>query len=135
MLARCPWLVLFIASSSLGADRFVSLSGNHVPPFATWTDAATNIQAAIDEAIAGEVGCTPAQLALAWLLHQGDDILPIPGTTSVEHLKDDLGAADVRLSPEVLARLDALINPDTVFGDRYSDQANREVDTEVFGRA
>ena len=86
-------------------------------------------------ALAAEVGCTPSQLAIAWLLHQGDDILPIPGTTNVDHLMDDLGAADVRLSPEVLARLDALINPHTVAGDRYSDQANREVDTEVFERA
>jgi aryl-alcohol dehydrogenase-like predicted oxidoreductase len=82
--------------------------------------------------VAQTVGCSPSQLAIAWLLHQGDDILPIPGTTSVEHLKDDLGAANVRLSPEVLARLDALINPNTVAGDRYSDQANREVDTETY---
>jgi aryl-alcohol dehydrogenase-like predicted oxidoreductase len=86
-------------------------------------------------AIAAEVGCTPAQLAIAWLLHQGEDILPIPGTTSVEHLMDDLGAAQVRLSADVLARLDALINERTVAGDRYSDQANREVDTEVFAAA
>ena len=86
-------------------------------------------------AIAAEVGCTPAQLAIAWLLHQGDDILPIPGTTSVDHLMDDLGAAQVRLSADVLARLDALINQRTVAGDRYSDQANREVDTEVFAPA
>ena len=86
-------------------------------------------------ALAAEVGCTPAQLALAWLLHQGEDILPIPGTTSVEHLMDDLGAAQVRLSADVLARVDALINARTVAGDRYSDQANREVDTEVFAPA
>ncbi len=85
--------------------------------------------------MAQAVGCSPSQLAIAWLLHQGDDILPIPGTTSVEHLLDDLGAANVRLSPEVLARLDTLINEKTVAGDRYSDQANREVDTEVFERA
>jgi len=82
--------------------------------------------------VAQAVGCSPSQLAIAWLLHQGDDILPIPGTTSVEHLLDDLGAANVRLSPEVLERLDVLINQNTVSGDRYSDQANREVDTEVF---
>ena len=86
-------------------------------------------------AIAAEVGCTPAHLAIAWLLHQGDDILPIPGTTSVDHLMDDLGAAQVQLSADVLARLDALINQRTVAGDRYSDQANREVDTEVFAPA
>ena len=53
------------------------------------------------QAIAQEVGCTPAQLALAWLLHQGDDIIPIPGTTSVEHLQDDLGAVDVKLGADV----------------------------------
>ena len=83
-------------------------------------------------AIAAEVGCTPSQLAIAWLLHQGDDILPIPGTTSVEHLLDDLGAANVALSADVLARLNALINQHTVHGDRYNAQANSEVDTEVF---
>lgn len=83
-------------------------------------------------AIAAEVGCTPSQLAIAWLLHQGDDILPIPGTTSVEHLMDDIGAADVKLSADVIARLNALINQHTVHGDRYNAQANSEVDTEVF---
>lgn len=82
--------------------------------------------------LAREAGCTPAQLAIAWLLHQGPDILPIPGTTRIDHLTDDLGAADVKLSDDLLARLDALINPRTVHGDRYNDQANREVDTERF---
>ncbi|WP_310566841.1 aldo/keto reductase, partial [Hydrogenophaga sp.] len=84
-------------------------------------------------AIAAEVGCTPAQLAIAWLLHQGDHILPIPGTTRVEHLLDDLGAAEVQLSADVLARLNALINQHTVHGNRYNAQANSEVDTETFG--
>ncbi|MCD6666853.1 MAG: aldo/keto reductase [Hydrogenophaga sp.] len=82
--------------------------------------------------LAREVGCTPAQLAIAWLLHQGPDILPIPGTTRIDHLTDDLGAADVKLSGDLLAQLDELINPRTVHGDRYNDQANREVDTERF---
>jgi aryl-alcohol dehydrogenase-like predicted oxidoreductase len=84
------------------------------------------------KALAREAGCTPAQLALAWLLHKGPDIIPIPGTTSVEHLREDLAAADVKLSQELLARLEALINQDTVAGNRYSEQSNREVDTEVF---
>ncbi len=82
--------------------------------------------------LAREAGCTPAQLAIAWLLHQGPDILPIPGTTRIDHLTDDLGAADVKLSGDLLAQLDALINPRTVHGDRYNDQANREVDTERY---
>jgi aryl-alcohol dehydrogenase-like predicted oxidoreductase len=84
------------------------------------------------KALAREAGCTPAQLALAWLLHQGQHVVPIPGTTRIDHLKEDLGAADVRLSPELIGRLDALINEKTVAGNRYSEQSNREVDTEVF---
>ncbi|MDO9438733.1 aldo/keto reductase [Hydrogenophaga sp.] len=83
-------------------------------------------------AIAQEVGCTPAQLALAWLLHQGPDILPIPGTSREAHLLENVGAADVKLDAATLARLDALINQKTVSGDRYTEQANKEVDTEVF---
>jgi aryl-alcohol dehydrogenase-like predicted oxidoreductase len=84
------------------------------------------------KALAREAGCTPAQLALAWLLHQGQHLVPIPGTTRVDHLKEDLGAADVKLSPELIGRLAALINEKTVAGNRYSEQSNREVDTEVF---
>lgn len=84
------------------------------------------------KAIAEEVGCTPAQLALAWLLHQGQHIIPIPGTTREAHLMDDLGAADVTLDASVMARLEALINEKTVTGNRYNEQGSREVDTEVF---
>lgn len=83
-------------------------------------------------ALAREAACTPAQLALAWLLHQGKDLIPIPGTTSVAHLKEDLAAADVKLSPDLLARLDAHINQQTVHGNRYGAQARSEVDTEEF---
>jgi aryl-alcohol dehydrogenase-like predicted oxidoreductase len=84
------------------------------------------------QAIAQAAGCTPAQLALAWLLHKGEHIIPIPGTTRVDHLLDDLAAVEVRLDADVMARLDALINEGTVQGNRYTEQANREVDTEVF---
>ena len=86
-------------------------------------------------AIAREVGCTPSQLALAWLLHKGEHILPIPGTTSVEHLLEDLGAVNVTLGADVMARLEALLNENTVAGSRYNAQGNSEVDTEVFERA
>jgi aryl-alcohol dehydrogenase-like predicted oxidoreductase len=84
------------------------------------------------KAVAKEVGCTPAQLALAWLLHQGEHIIPIPGTNSTAHLVEDLEAADVSLSQPIMARLDALINQNTVVGSRYSAQGNSEVDTETF---
>ena len=83
-------------------------------------------------ALAREAGCSPAQLALAWLLHQAPHIVPIPGTTSLDHLADDLGASRVMLTPDVLTRLDGLINQQTVHGARYGAQASGEVDTESF---
>ena len=83
--------------------------------------------------LAKEADCSPAQLALAWLLHKAPHIIPIPGTTREQHLMDDLGAAQVKLSPDLVVRLEALINEHTVVGSRYNAQANSEVDTEVFG--
>ncbi|HEX2544465.1 MAG TPA: aldo/keto reductase [Ramlibacter sp.] len=82
--------------------------------------------------LAREAGCTPAQLALAWLLQKGEHVIPIPGTTQVEHLREDLAAADVKLSRSLVERVEALINQQTISGNRYGEQANREVDTEVF---
>ena len=83
-------------------------------------------------ALAEEVGCTPAQLALAWLLHKAPHIVPIPGTTSLAHLQEDLGAAAVRLSPAQMQRAEALIGQHNVVGPRYAPQATGEVDTENF---
>ena len=82
--------------------------------------------------VARDVGCTPAQLALAWLLHQGEHIIPIPGTTSVSHLAEDVEAVNVSLSAATTAQLDRLINQHTVSGSRYNAQSNSEVDTEIF---
>lgn len=82
--------------------------------------------------LAKEVGATPSQLALAWLLNKSKTIIPIPGTTSLSHLAENLDAADLRLSPQVMAALEALINQNTVLGSRYNALANSEVDTEVF---
>lgn len=82
--------------------------------------------------LAKEVGATPSQLALAWLMNKSKTIIPIPGTTSLSHLAENLDAADLRLSPQVMAALEALINQNTVLGSRYNALANSEVDTEVF---
>jgi aryl-alcohol dehydrogenase-like predicted oxidoreductase len=84
------------------------------------------------KALAREAGCTPAQLALAWLLHKAPHIVPIPGTTDVAHLQEDLAAAQVQLAPELMQRVEALINQKTVHGNRYSEQSRSEVDTEEF---
>ena len=83
--------------------------------------------------LAFEAGCTPAQLALAWLLHKAPHIVPIPGTSSVDHLHENLSATSVKLSLDLIARVDALINQKTVAGHRYNAQSAREVDTEEFG--
>lgn len=103
-----------------------------MPRFSPANHAANQALLPAYQRLAHEAGCTPAQLAIAWLLHRGEHILPIPGTTRVDHLTEDLAAADVKLGPELMARLDSLINPRTVQGDRYNAQANSEVDTEVF---
>ena len=83
-------------------------------------------------AIAQDAGCSASQLALAWLLHKAPHIIPIPGTTSVAHLLDDLDAARVSLSDQLITRLDELINHRSVHGKRYNEQSNSEVDTENF---
>lgn len=82
------------------------------------------------EAIARDAGCTPAQLCLAWLLAKGDDIIPIPGTTNPDHMREDAAAADVTLPAEIIARVDATVNGETVVGSRYSPQLQASVDTE-----
>jgi len=84
------------------------------------------------EALAREAGCTPVQLALAWLLSRGEHVIPLPGTTSMDHLRENVSAGDVELSASVLARVDALINQQTVTGGRYGAQSESEVDTERF---
>lgn len=82
---------------------------------------------------AARLGCAPATLALASLLHQGEDIIPIPGTSRPEHLADLLAAPQLALDAVTLARLDALVNRHTVSGQRYSAATQAEIDTEEFG--
>jgi len=82
--------------------------------------------------IAAELKCSMSQLALAWLLAKAPHIIPIPGTRSVAHLQDDLGAADITLDAATMQRLEALINPRTVVGPRYDAAAQAGVDTEEF---
>jgi aryl-alcohol dehydrogenase-like predicted oxidoreductase len=71
------------------------------------------------EAIAKEKGCTTAQLALAWVLAQGEDIVPIPGTKHVKYLDQNIGALDLELSDDDLERLDAILPPGAAAGERY----------------
>ena len=82
--------------------------------------------------VAERLGCTRAQLALAWLLHQGEHVIALPGTTQVEHLQENLGAAAVQIDPVTLSELGTLFAPERIVGDRYVLAAQREVDTEKF---
>jgi aryl-alcohol dehydrogenase-like predicted oxidoreductase len=73
------------------------------------------------EQMARQKGCTPAQLALAWLLHQGEDIVPIPGTKRVKYLEENVGALNVKLSAEDLRRIDAIAPKGVAAGTRYPE--------------
>jgi aryl-alcohol dehydrogenase-like predicted oxidoreductase len=75
------------------------------------------------EEIAREKRCTPAQLALAWVLAQGDDIVPIPGTKRRKYLQENIGALDVTLTSGDLARIDEVAPHEAVAGARYPDWA------------
>ena len=80
--------------------------------------------------LAAEAGCTPAQLCLAWLLAKDEIIVPIPGTSRPDHMMENAAAADVKLSTEVIAKLEALVNERTVVGHRYSEAMRAPIDTE-----
>ena len=83
----------------------------------------------VDEvsAIATHAGCTPAQLALAWVLAQGDDIVPIPGTRRISALEENIAALDVSLSADDLARLAAVAPRGAAAGDRYPTEMMKSV--------
>jgi aryl-alcohol dehydrogenase-like predicted oxidoreductase len=75
------------------------------------------------EAIAAKKGCAAAQVALSWLLAQGDDVVPIPGTKRVKYVEENVAALTVHLSPEELGELDSIFPPGAASGERYADMS------------
>ncbi len=75
-------------------------------------------------ALAEEKDCTPGQLALAWVLAQGEDVVPIPGTKRVHYLEENVAAASVELSAEDCADLEQAVPREAVVGDRYGDMSS-----------
>jgi len=73
------------------------------------------------EEIAREKGCQPSQLALAWVLAQGNDIVPIPGTKRRKYLEENVGAIELKLSKEDLRRIDEVFPPEAAAGGRYPE--------------
>ncbi|HEX4158886.1 MAG TPA: aldo/keto reductase [Rhizomicrobium sp.] len=89
----------------------------------------TNMRAAeVVRAIAAEKGATAAQIALAWLLHKGDDIVPIPGTKRRSYLEENIAAAQITLSAADMTRIDSSLHPDAVAGPRYAPQMMSMID-------
>jgi len=80
------------------------------------------------KAIAARKGITASQLALAWVLAKGDDVVPIPGTKRRKYLEENAAAATVKLSPAEVAELEAAVPPDAVAGGRYSDASMKTID-------
>lgn len=81
-------------------------------------------------ALASALDCTSSQLALAWLLQKGKHIIPIPGTTDVNHLKQNMAAASIRIPADISERLEILLSPGSMYGNRYPQPAIAEIDTE-----
>jgi aryl-alcohol dehydrogenase-like predicted oxidoreductase len=84
------------------------------------------------QAMAKDLGLTLAQLALAWVLAQGDHIVSIPGTTNPQHMRDNFAAKDITLSAAQVEQLNQMINRHNVSGARYDAQSQSEVDTECY---
>ena len=82
------------------------------------------------EALAGEAGCTPAQLCLAWLLHKDPDLIPIPGTSSPDHMRQNMAASGISLPASLAKRIDLAVNGASVSGPRYAPAMQASVDTE-----
>ncbi len=78
--------------------------------------------------VARELGATPAQVALAWVLARGSDMVPIPGTKRRSYLEENLAAATLRLDPTAMARLDAALSPEAIAGPRYNEQMMAYID-------
>jgi len=84
--------------------------------------------ASVVREVASTHGATPAQIALAWLLHKGDDIVPIPGTKRRKYLEENAGAGSIKLSADDMTRLDDALRPEAIAGPRYNERAMGWVD-------
>lgn len=131
----------FVAFSPLGRQMLagVRLNGDYTPgdvrhaiPRFCAPHIATNMALADRfAALAGEAGMTAAQLALGWVLARGNHVVPIPGTTSIAHLEEDLAAANMTFAPDLLSSVDALFPVNALAGPRYGAAMQALIDTEL----
>jgi aryl-alcohol dehydrogenase-like predicted oxidoreductase len=119
----------FLAGSVRRAEEYPEGDYRRGDPRYQGANFDANMQAASGvRALAAGRGATPAQIALAWLLHKGPDIVPIPGTRRRSYLEENLAAAAVSLSADEMAALDAALPPENVAGPRYGAQGMAQVD-------
>jgi len=114
----------FLTGTITSPDDFPDGDFRKFQPRFTGENFAHNI-ALVDRVreLAATKGCTPGQLALAWVLHQGDDVVPIPGTKRRSYLEENLAASDVVLDPSDLAAIDEVFPPDATAGSRYPNMS------------
>ena len=118
----------FLTGQIKSPDDFPDDDFRRFHPRFTGENFAKNIQLVHEvEAMAKEKGCTTAQLALAWVLAQGDDIVPIPGTKHVRYLDENIDALEVKLTDEDLRRLDEILPPGAAAGQRYHERGMETV--------
>jgi aryl-alcohol dehydrogenase-like predicted oxidoreductase len=119
----------FLTGSVKRAEEYPESDYRHNDPRYQGENFDANMRAASAvRELAEQKGATPGQIGLAWLLHKGPDIVPIPGTTRRTHLEDNVGAAAVSLSSAEMSTLDAALSPENVAGPRYTEKQMAQVD-------
>lgn len=125
----CPLGRGFLAGEVKRAEEYPRKDTRRTDPRYVGANFDANMQAArIVREIAAAKNTTLGQIALAWLLHKGDDIVPIPGTKRRAYLEENVAAAQVRLDPAELVALDAALAPDNISGERYRPLVMRTID-------
>lgn len=119
----------FLAGDAKRADEYPEGDYRRGDPRFQGENFEANLRAArVVRDIAAAHGATPAQIALAWLLAKGDDVVPIPGSKRRAHLEENAGATAIRLGPADIARLDAGLAPEVIAGERYNEKSKRWID-------
>jgi aryl-alcohol dehydrogenase-like predicted oxidoreductase len=119
----------FLSGTARRAEDYPEGDYRRTDPRFQGTNFDANVRAAsVVGEIAGARGATPAQVALAWVMAQGEDVVPIPGTKRRRYLEENVAAADLRLTPAELARLDSALPPGTAAGPRYGESMMAYID-------
>jgi aryl-alcohol dehydrogenase-like predicted oxidoreductase len=125
----CPLGRGFLTGTAKRAEEYPADDWRHGDPRYQGANYDANMRAASAVLeLAAQKGATPGQVALAWLLHKGDDIVPIPGTKRRTHLEENLGGATLVLNAAEMAALDAALSPGAVAGPRYPEHLMALID-------